>query len=288
MTENAKIRREMVAIMEAYLEAMIEKEPCGLPLAKNCRATYNGADTAVGKNELWENTLIIKQRQTFIDPISGQMMFFGVMSNETREMNEYFPIKVHVYKKEFLATIRIKVVNHEITEIEELTIDDRLRYFYTDIKDVVLPDLEFEMVVPEEERSTKEELVQLVSDYWDCVAKWKPAEALHIHSDAQRFENGYRTTNHSNSFRGDFKHNKGFQWDTPEASRAYPVVDPVRGLVVSCCYMLGGDGSKDGLMGARIVEAFKIKDGAICHLLAFFRVMDRLSGWEKSDAETSI
>lgn len=284
MTENAKIRREMISIMEMYLEAMIEKKPDSLPLASTCRATYNGKTVTVGDNELWANTLIIKQRQTFIDPVSGEMVFFGVMSNEPREMNEFFPIKVHVYKKEYLTTIRIKLINHQIAEIEELTIDDRLRYFYADIKDVVLPDLEFEMIVPEEERSTRDELIQLVSDYWDCAAKWKPAEVLHIHPDAQRFENGYCTTNHSNSFRGDFKHNKSFRWDTPEASRCYPVVDPVRGLVVSSCYMLNGAGAnRDGLMGARIVEAFKIKDGAICRLLAFFPVMDCLTGWETSD-----
>ena len=49
--------------------------------------------------------------------------------------------------------------------------------------------------------------------------------------------------------------------------------------------MINGAGAtRDGLMGARIVEAFKIKDGAICRLLAFFPVTDCLSGWEKADS----
>lgn len=283
MTENAKIRREMLAIMEAYLESLVEKDTAELPISKTCRVTYNGKEAELGKNEVWENTLVIRQRQTFIDPVSGEMVFFGVTSNEPREMNEFFPIKVHVYKKEYLITIRLKIADHQIEEIEELAIDDRLRYFYSDICEVKLPDLEFEMIVPEEERATREELIELVSTYWDCAAKWKPAEALKIHPDAQRLENGYYTTNHSNSFRGDFKHNKSFRWDTPEASRMYPVVDPVRGLVVSSCYMINGaNAERDGLMGARIVEAFKIKDGAICHLLAFFPILDCLTGWEKN------
>ena len=282
MTENAIKRREMIKIMEAYLESMIEKKPGVLPVASECRATYNGKDVKIGDNDLWNNTLVIKQRQTFLDPITGEMVFFGMMSNEPREMNEFFPIKTHVYKKEYLATIRLKVENHQITEIEELTIDDRLRYFYADVDEVVLPDLEFEMTIPEEERSTREEMIQLVSDYWDAAAKWKPAEALSIHPDAQRFENGYCTTNHSNSFRGDFKHNKNFRWDTPEEYRSYPVVDPVRGLIVSCCFMPNGAGSdRDGLKGARIVEAFKIKDGAICRLIAFFPILDCDPGWRR-------
>lgn len=282
MTENAKRRREMIAVMESYLEALIEKTPQKLPLGEKCRATYNGEDSAVGDNELWENTLIIKQRQTFIDPVSGEMVFFGVMSNEPREMNQTFPVKVHVYSRQYLATIRLKLVEDKITEIEELTIDERLRYFYEESSGVKLPDLEFEIPIPEEERATREEMIEMVETYWDCAERRRPAEALKIHPDAQRYENGYCTTNHSYSFRGDFKHNKGFRWDVPDDSRSYPVVDPVRGLVVSCCFMVNGAGaSADGLEGARIVEAFKIKDGAICHLLAFFPVLGSDAGWKK-------
>ncbi|MDO4343979.1 MAG: hypothetical protein Q4C50_04155 [Eubacteriales bacterium] len=282
MTNQAIKRRKMIALMEEYLEAMIEKRPDSLPLADNCRVTYNGKEGKAGDNELWKNTLLIKERQTFIDPVTEEMVFFGIMTNETREMNEYFPIDVHVYVKQYLTTVRLKVENEKITEVEELVMEGRFRHFYSDIESVALPALEFEMTVPEEERSTREELIQLVSDYWDAAAGWKKPEELVIHPDAQRYENGYRTTNHSNSFRGDFKHNPSFRWDTPEASRIYPVVDPVRGLVVSSCFMENGAGSnRDGLRGARIVEAFKIKDGAICSLLAFFPVLEGLTGWEK-------
>lgn len=281
MTEQAMIRRKMTAIMEEYLEALIEKRPDLLPLDKNCRATYNGKETAAGDNELWHNTLIIKQRQTFIDPVTKEMVFFGVMSNETREMNEFFPINVRVYHKQYLATIRVKIAEDKITEIEELALEGRLRHFYAEPDSVVLPDLQFEIPIPEEERSAREELLELVETYWDCAEKSQPAEALKIHPDAQRLENGYYTTNHSNSFRGDFKHNKNFRWDIPRESRIYPVVDPVRGVVVSCCFMVDGAGAhRDGLMGARIVEAFKIKDGAICRLMAFFPVLDCTDGWE--------
>ena len=136
MTQEAMNRRKMVAIMENYTEALIEKNPQALPLAAGCRATYNGKECQIGENPLWKNTLIIKQRQTFIDPVSGEMVFFGVMSNEPREMNETFPVNIHVYSKQYLATIRLKIVDGKITEIEELTIDKRLRYFYADSEEV--------------------------------------------------------------------------------------------------------------------------------------------------------
>ena len=99
--------------------------------------------------------------------------------------------------------------------------------------------------------------------------------------DAQRIENGYRTTNHSRSFRGDFKHNPGFRWPSPEGTRQYPVIDPVRGVVVSYCLLEGGSNVQDGGRGVYIVEAFKIKDGAICHLMAHFPRLWETTGWEK-------
>jgi len=281
MTESAKTRRDMVKLMEAYLEALIEKNTNSLPIAANCRATFNGVDVAVGDNELWHNTLVIRQRQTFIDPLSKEMVFFGIMTNEPLEVVYNFPTDIHVYAKIYVATIRLKIVNGAITEIEELVDDKRLRNFYGFSKDIRLPDLEFEIPVPEEERSTREEMVELIETYWDCAAKTQPPEAMSIHPDAQRYENGYQTTNHSNSFRGDFKHNKSFRWDTPREKRLFPVVDPVRGLVVSYCMMEGGTNVVDGATGARVVEAFKIKDGAICHLMAFFPILEGPAGWER-------
>lgn len=281
--EKAKVRKMMLEVMEAYLEALIEKNEAAVDVTENCRVTYNGKECKLGANELWKNTLVITERQTFVDPDTKEMIFFGIMTNETRDRNQDFPVAVSVYVKQYLTTIRLKVTEDgKISEVEELTTQGRYRNFYSDIDSIKLPALEFEMVVPEDERSTKEELITLVSDYWDAAAKWKPESVLKIHPDAQRFENGYRTTNHSYSFRGDYKHNESFVWETPYASRAYSVVDPVRGVVVSSCFMENGAGAnRDGLRGARIIEAFKIKDGLICSLLAFFPVLEGLSGWEK-------
>ena len=89
-------------------------------------------------------------------------------------------------------------------------------------------------------------------------------------------------TVHEHSFRGDFKHNKSFRWDIPADSKLYPVVDPVRGVVVSTCFLeYGANAPIDGLFGERVVEAFKIKDGALCHLLTFFPALEGKTGWEK-------
>lgn len=268
-------------MMEQYTEALIEKAPDALPLAANCRATYNGREIAVGNNEVWHNTLVIKERQTFIDPVSGEMVFFGVMSNETIDQNQDFKIQTYHMVVNFHYTVRIKVVDHQITEIEELGYDGRMRNFFCEVHDIHLPDLEFEIPIPFEERSTREELIDIINAYWDALDRKGDWENLPVHPDAQRIENGYRTTNHSRSFRGDFKYNANFRWPTPIATRSFPVVDPTRGLVVSQCLLQNKNSDAGGAHGPYIVEAFKVKDGAICHLIAFFPLLFGPTGWEK-------
>ena len=266
-------RKELLILMENYLEALIEKCPQKITCSSKCRIMYNGKKSEIGDNPLWKNTLVIRQRQTFVDEVEGNIVFFGVMTNEPFEKVYPFPVDINVHNVTYTATIRIHVENGEIVEIEELVSDKRMRNFYYEAKDISLPDLEFEILVPEDERSTREELKELVETYWNCIERKDSAEKLKIHPDAQRYENGYCTTNHTYSFRGDFKYNEGFCWDTPENSRCYPIIDTKRGLVVSYCMLEGNSNTADGDQGVRVVEAFKIKDGLLCHLMAFFPIL---------------
>ena len=274
-------RKELLLIMNAYLEAVIEKNPSSLSVSSNCKCTYNGHKINLGESRIWKNTLVISERQTFVDPIQGGIVFFGIFHNETRDKNMNFKIPNDLYYEPYYVTIRLKVIDGKIAESEELSTANRLIWFYADQGDIHLPDLEFEMIVPEEERSTREELVNLVNTYWDCTAKKLPWNALPAHPDAQRIENGYRTTNHSYSFLGDFKHNKGFYWEVPYSMRSNPVIDPARGVIVNYCFLEYGVEATPDARGARIVEAFKVKDGLLCHLMAFFPVLDEGGcGWE--------
>ena len=75
----------MITIMEKYTEAVIQKKPELLPLAENVRATFNGVECAVGDNPMWKNTLVMPERQTFIDTVTGEMVLFGTTNNETVE-----------------------------------------------------------------------------------------------------------------------------------------------------------------------------------------------------------
>ena len=83
-------RKKLAQMLEQYLEALVEKNPGSLPVHPSCRVTFNGEESVLGENELWYNTLVISKRQSFFDAESGEMVFFGVTSNETIERSEPF------------------------------------------------------------------------------------------------------------------------------------------------------------------------------------------------------
>lgn len=123
MTEKARKRHELITITQLYTEALLEKTPEILPVAENVRATYNGNDIAIGDNEVWHNALVIRERQTFIDPDTGEVVFFGMVSNETVERNMDFKIANSTYVYNYHYTLRLKIVDGKITEIEEMGAD---------------------------------------------------------------------------------------------------------------------------------------------------------------------
>jgi hypothetical protein len=284
MTEVLKIRKRLATIAEQYLECLIEKDTEHVPVSSDCRITYNGDVTPLGDNELWHNTLVIQQRQTFLDPETGEVVFVGVTSNEVVERKQYFPIAEALDYYCFAITIRLKIENNLITEVEELAHRGRSRYFFCLPEDIKIPDLMFEMIVPEEERSTKEELIKVAESYWDGTFGNAPLSDMPVHPDCQRIENGYQTTNHSNSFRGDFKWNGALKGDTgmnvsvPKEYRYYPVVDVARGIVISYASMLVVAGTVHH--NFRITEIFLVREGCIKRIMAVYPQINNEGGWK--------
>ncbi|WP_010256231.1 hypothetical protein [Treponema primitia] len=282
MNERAKKRQALLLAMDTYLEALIDKKPENAPVSPKLKMTNNGETVKIGDTQIWKNTLLIKERQTFADPDTGEAVFFGTFTNmlSDNSVTRYIPQQLYA----FWATviIRIKVENSLIIELEELVNDRQLRGFPALKKDIVLPDPNFGWYVPEGERSTKEEMIALIDNYWDCASGLKPIEKLPAHPDVQRFEEGYRTTNHLHSFRGDFKHNTTFRWDVLQENRRYPVVDPEHGTIVSYCMMennVADPQTREFKRGALVVEAFRIECGLIYRLLAMFPFLDDKIGW---------
>jgi hypothetical protein len=283
MTERELKRRDILLAVDTYLESIIDKTPEKVPASPKLKMTHNGESSRIGESPLWRNTLRVKERQTFADPDSGQAVFYGIFTNVQSDFGVPRQIDMNLYAFWGTVTIRIKFEQGLITEIEELCNDKDLRLFPVPKKDIVLPDPNFAWYVPPEARSTKEEMIALIDNYWDCASGIKSIDQLPVHPDAQRYEEGYRTTNQLHSFRGDFKHNKTFRWDVLQENRRYPVVDPEYGLIVSYCMMennIAGSAARDYVRGALVVEVFRIDYGLINRLLAMFPFLTGKTGWE--------
>ena len=184
--------------------------------------------------------------------------------------------------------LRLKIEQQLITEVEELAWTGRYRYFECLPEDIALPDEAFDMAVPEEERLTREELIEIADAYWEGGFGDLKAEGMPIHPDAQRKENGYQTTNHTYSVRGDFKWNPPLvntggdrMIDVPRQYRQYPVADPARGIVVSMTTMVPHFGETC----LRIGEAFLIREGLIKKMFAMYGQFKNNGGWSCKESE---
>lgn len=288
MTENIKKRKFLAQIMEQYLEAIIEKNANGIPVAPDCKITFNGEISKLGENNLWYNTLTIRKRQTFFDTETGGIVFLGVTSNEVVEREQHFPIKEESAYVCYAVNIRLKVVDGKIFEIEELAWADRYRYFYCLPENIELPDVMFETAVPDDERMTREELIDIAELYWDGAFGTSEASVIPIHPDAERYENGYKVSNHSYSLRGDFKWNKalidtgdGPKVTVPKEYRSYPVVDPARGIVISFVNMIA---CREPKFNLRIAEVFLVREGCIKRILALYPRLHNDGGWTQESS----
>ena len=260
-------RRRMLEITTDYLDAMVRHSPQGLPLSEDVRCTYNSEVSAPGDNELWRRVRRIPQRQSFVDEQTGNVVFFGIVTNEVLSMPGVSADAVMAW---WFYILRLKIEDGRITEIEEIAAPSRQRGFLVDIQEVPLPEMLFEVPIDPEDRMTREELVDVANCYWDGIENKIPYERLPVHPDARRCELGLFTTDNPQT-PDSLKTNialPGFTWDIRQ--RRFPVVDPKRGLVISAVSFRQKSPQLPTGMGSAVMEIFRIEDGLMKFLYAFF------------------
>ena len=296
MTQESQERKAYLQIMDAYLEALVRKNLTMAPLREDCRITFNGKEQALGDNFLWANTLYSPQRQAFVDTVSGNVMLLGIATNEWQNFQGNDPppqegdgalSRTYRYPFYALTVIRLHIREGKIDQVEELFEDKRYMFMRTSYSDIRLPELMFDIPVPQEERMTREELRHVTDLYWDCIAKKKPASALLLHPECRRIENGMCCTHNHGTFRNEFTL-PSFTWDTPQEKRFYPIIDPARGIVLSMQGFVEVEGSDPGNKNPYIIDLFKIENGLIRQITAFMiKDMTEL-GWQTAAAAGGI
>src|ERR1700728_2795706 len=101
--------------VDRYFDALLAHNPSRVPLAPGVRYTEDGQQLAIGDG-LWRTMHAKGHYRLFVtDPRAGQVAFFGTIEEDNRD-----PAK----GTEVLMALRLRVRDHQITEIEELMARD--------------------------------------------------------------------------------------------------------------------------------------------------------------------
>jgi hypothetical protein len=261
-------RRCLLEQLTTYTEALTDNEPGHVPVAPGVRITANGAvQQAVGKSEVWGAIRRIPYRHALVDPETGTAIFLGVLTNTpTRNAERWW----------FYA-LRLKVQGRQVTEIEEISFDGTLGG--TPASTLRLPERVFDAVLPPAERSSREQLFAIANSYFDAVSQEKPYAQVPWHPECQRIELGVFTVNsglQGGSCGGEFK-NPATKWNV--RNRRFYIADVERGVVVAIGNFTTPPEYPNN-NGSVVFEVFKVQDGLIRHIEAFFRGNGQLhSGW---------
>lgn len=165
-------RKCLVDIMDQYLAALAKNDPSGLPLADDVKLVENTKKTPVGKG-LWETvTGGPTDFQIHVaDPDTGEVAFMGVLEEN---------------KKPTIASIRLKVVDHKIREIDHLVIHndgEPLNPNMSKVRPALLERL------PKMERVHRDRMREIANSYYEAIVQ-DNGDVAPFADDCQRRENG--------------------------------------------------------------------------------------------------
>lgn len=289
--------------VDRYLDAVIDDDVSAVPFAANARFTENGQRLELGDG-LW-NTMKSKGTYRFFVPDveAGQVAFIGTINEDHRDPAQQTPAVI---------ALRLKIRNGEITEVEQQVVrnEDAARR----IEARGGPDPLFLETVPESERMSRRELIEIANMYFTGMQQNDGKGEYPFADDCNRIENGSQSTNvplQPGQTRPDPKTATGYSahWSCREQfesglihfvnrirDRRFVAVDRERGNVFSFVFFDHSGGeyrtfqTPDGRTVTAgpvqpwtwyIAEVFKIENGLIRRIEA---TLDRvpygmLSGW---------
>jgi hypothetical protein len=271
-------RRCLLQFLFDYTEALTDNNISRLTLAPSVRATNNGIVTVLGKGDVWGSARRLPYRQVFVDPVTGAAVFYGVVTTSTRPTRPDTPASTEAARWWYYVA-RLKVDARRITEVEEIAYEREPNAFGADPAALTLADRIFDTVLPEGERSTREQLFDIANKYFDAVSQRIDYRTVPWHPECQRIELGVFTVNAprtSGSCGGEFQV-PSVKWNVE--NRRFYIADVERGVVLAVGnFMTPPEYPKNN--GSVVTEVFKVQDGMIRHIHAFFRGNGQLhSGW---------
>jgi hypothetical protein len=163
-----------------YLDAMVARNPYGLPLAPKVKFTENEQTIPLGEG-VWGTASDPGTYKLYIaDPQAGQVGFLGTM----RENG--LPIAI---------ALRLKIEHRLIREVETIVVRDVNAA--KAVEAMGQPDPLFLAALPPGERRPRDEMIAIANKYYDGI-EHSNGDLVSFDPDCNRVQNGVQTTNNPN------------------------------------------------------------------------------------------
>jgi hypothetical protein len=169
--------------VDKFLAALLAHDPSKLPHSPHVRYSENNVMLQLGDG-LWATADGRGTYKIYIDdPERGEVGFYGVIDED--------------HTPDILGA-RLKVVNHEVTEIEVLVARKQSANAAFPNPDALNEKPIFYEDVPPNERLSRGKMIALVNGYFDTIQKNTGKIYTSFAPDCQRVENGVITANNPN------------------------------------------------------------------------------------------
>jgi hypothetical protein len=276
-TSNAE-RSALCGHADAYLDALVGRDPSSLPWAEQVVFTENNVQLAVGDGT-W-NTVDGRRHYDLkmADTTSGQVAWFGVIEELGHPA---------------IMAMRLKIADGRIAEAETIVTRRVENSPFPSIDTYITPRPLMLADVPSEKRTARARMIELANGYFDTLQQNDGTIRTRFTDDCERVENGLQTTHNGDAFpnypiaafgcREQFELGQ-YRYDDRLRARRFPLVDEEKGLVlaggfIDHCGKLVDFAWTDGTPVKSfyhfphsycLLEAFKIVDGAIAGVEAVF------------------
>ena len=174
----------LTALAEQYLAAMRAHDPRAVPLARNIRYTENGVELPL-PDGLWRTLSALGRYRLYVaDPQQRAIGFFA---------------KAEENGAPVLVATRLRVIDHEITEIESVVArlsSTQGGQVFPGARDLLgdTPRAQFLATLPQGVRRTRAQLADIVNGYFSGIENNTGDRPPAFADDCRRLENGSQTT----------------------------------------------------------------------------------------------
>jgi len=268
----------LYAHADAYLAALVKKDPSRLPWADHVVFTDNNVQLTIGDGT-W-NTVDGKRGYDlkFADPATGQVAWFGVIEE---------------HGVPAIMALRLGIRGGRIAEVEQVVTRKVENSPFPSIDTYVTPRPLMLADVPRSRRVPRERMISLADGYFDTIQLNDGAILTKFSDECDRVENGLQTTRNAAAFpnypiaaygcQKQFELGQ-YKYDDRLRARRFPLVDEEKGVVLAGGFIdhMGKTVDFTWTDGTPVksfyhfphsyylLEAFKIEDGAIAAVEAIF------------------